>query len=76
MFLSPELLPDDFSKILFHGDMLNNGTCLCVQFHGRRPSSLRGVESQRNHRSGRIRASLATLKKYELGYTILNLSLK
>ena len=38
-FLLPEPLPDDFSKILFFGDMVNNGTYLCVVFHGRRPSS-------------------------------------
>ena len=46
--MSPEPLPDDFSKILFHGDIVNNGICLSVEFHGRRPSSLLGVESQRN----------------------------
>ena len=39
-FLSPESLPDDFSKILFHGDIVNNGICLSVEFHGRRPNSL------------------------------------
>ena len=57
-FLSPEPLPNDFSKILFHGDIVNNGIYLCDEFHGRRPSSLRGVESQRNQRKGRIRSSL------------------
>ena len=60
-FLSPEPLPDDFSNILFYGDMVNNGTCLCVEFHSRRPRSLWGVESQRIHKSERIRASLAPL---------------
>ena len=39
-FLSPEPLPDDFSKVLFHGDIVNNGICLRVEFHGRWPSSL------------------------------------
>ena len=39
-FLSPEPVPDDFSKTLLHGDIVNNGICLCVEFHGRRPSSL------------------------------------
>ena len=58
-FLSPEPLPDNSSKILFHGDIVNNGAYLCIEFHGRRLSNLLGVESQRNHRSGRIRASLA-----------------
>ena len=60
-FLPPEPLPDDFSKILFHGDIVNNGTNLCVEFHDLRPNSLWRVESQRNHRSRRIRASLAPL---------------
>ena len=64
--LSPDLLTDDFSKILFYGDIVNNGICLCVKFHGRRPSSLWGVESQRNDMSGRIRASLALLNKKPL----------
>ena len=39
-FMSPEPLPDDFSEILFHGDIVNNGICLCVEFLSRRPSSL------------------------------------
>ena len=60
-FLSSEPLPDDFSKKNFHGDMVNNGICLCVEFHGRRATSLWGVESQRNDMSGCIRASLAPL---------------
>ena len=60
-FLSPEPRPDDFSKILFYGDMINNGTCLCIKFHSHRPSSFWGVESQRNHRSGGIRVLLTTL---------------
>ena len=60
-FLLPELLPDDFSKIIFHGEIINNGTFLCVEFHDRRPNSLCEVESQKNHRSRRIRASLAKL---------------
>ena len=60
-FLSTEPFPDDFSKILFQGDIVNNDICLCVEFHGCQPSSLRGVESQRNHRSAHIRSSLATL---------------
>ena len=60
-FLSAEPFPDDFSKILFHGDMVNNGTYLCIEFHSRRLSSLWGVESQRNHRSRRIKASLNDL---------------
>ena len=29
-FLSVEPLPDDFSKILFHGDMVNNGIPIFV----------------------------------------------
>ena len=41
--------------------MVNNSTCLCVEFHDRRSSSFRRVESERNHRSGRIRASLSPL---------------
>ena len=60
-FLSPEPLPDDFSKILLYGDMVNNGSYLCIEFHGRRPSCLWGVDSQRNHTSRRITASLTTL---------------
>ena len=61
IFLSPEPLLDDFSKILFYGD------CLFVEFHGRRPNSLWGVESQRNHESGHndyIKKS-KTINKYE-----------
>ena len=63
-FLSLEPLPDDFSKILFYGDIVINSTYVCVEFHGCRPSSLWWVESQRNHRSGCIRASLAPLNNY------------
>ena len=48
MFLSPEPFPGDFSKILFHEDIVNNGIYLCVEFHVRRPSSFWGVKSQRN----------------------------
>ena len=44
-FLSPKSLSNDFSKILFHGDVINNGTCFCVDFHGHRPSSFWRVES-------------------------------
>ena len=62
-FLSPEPLPDDFSKIFFHGDIVSNGTNLCVKFHDSRPNSFRGEESQRNHRSRRIRASLNNKRK-------------
>ena len=39
-FMSSEPLPYDFSKILFYGDMVSNGTNLYVEFHGRRSSSL------------------------------------
>ena len=39
-FLPPEPLPDDFSKFLYHGDIVSNGTNLCVEFHDRRPNSL------------------------------------
>ena len=53
-----------FSKILYFDDMVNREACLCVEFHGRRPNSLLGVESQRNHKSGFIRASLAALNYY------------
>ena len=59
-FLSPEPFPDDFSKTLFYGDMVNNSICLCVEFHGLQLSSFWSVESQRNRRSGHITASLAT----------------
>ena len=38
-FLLPEPLPDDFSKMLFHGDIVNNAAYLCIEFRGRRPSS-------------------------------------
>ena len=57
-FLPPESVSDDFSKIFFHGDIVSNGTNLCVEFNDCRPNSLSRVESQRNHRSRRIRASL------------------
>ena len=40
MFLLPEPLPDGFSKILFHDDIVSNGTNLCVEFHDRQPNSL------------------------------------
>ena len=60
-FLLLEPLADDFSKILFYGDIVNNSTCLCAEFHGCRPCCLWGVESQRNHMSGSIRVSLAPL---------------
>ena len=42
-FLLSEPFPYDFSKILFYGDMVNNDIYLCVEFHGRRPSSLCGI---------------------------------
>ena len=35
-FLSLELFPDDFSKILFYSDMVTNGINLGVEFHNRR----------------------------------------
>ena len=38
MLLSSEPLTDDFSNILSYGDMVSNGTSLCVEFHGRRPN--------------------------------------
>ena len=60
-FLSPEPIPDDFSKILFYGDTVNNGTCLCIEFHDCQLNSLEGEDSQRNHRSWCIRALLSTL---------------
>ena len=50
-FLSPKPLPDDFSKILFYGNQVSQGTSLCVEFHDRRPNSLGREESQRNHKN-------------------------
>ena len=63
MFLPPEPLSDDFSKILFHGDIVSNGTNFCVEFHDYRPNSLGRDESKRNHRSGSKRNSLVQLNK-------------
>ena len=77
-FFAARTTPDNFFKILFRGDMVINDTYLCIEFHGRRSSSLRGVGSQRNHRNGRIRASLAPLTPLNetyikpLDYTLKN----
>ena len=60
-----------FSKILIYSDMSVMVPTLCVEFHDRQPNSLGGVESQKNHRSGHIRASLTQLNndKSVLGIT-------
>ena len=39
-FLLSEPLSDDFPKISFYGDMVSNGTNLCVEFHDLRPNNL------------------------------------
>ena len=60
-FLSLEPLPDDFSKTLFYGNQVSYVIPLSVEFHDRRLNSLGGEKSQRNHRIGRIKASLTQL---------------
>ena len=60
-FLSSEVHPDDFSKILFYGNKINHNTSICAEFHDRRPNSLGREELQGSHRSGHIRASLTNV---------------
>ena len=60
-FLSSEPFSDGFSKNLFYRNQVSHGTFLCVEFHDRQFSSLGREKSQRNHKSGLIRVSLATL---------------
>ena len=60
-FLSLVPLLNNFFKILFYGDHVSHGTSFCTRFHDRWPNSLRTEKSQRNHRNGCIRASLAPL---------------
>ena len=58
-FLSSEQL-HDFSKILFYGDIVNNGTCLLsLMIFGQ--VVYEQLQSQRNCRSGCIRALLPLL---------------
>ena len=64
MLLTLEPLLDDFTELLFYDNQVVHGTFLCVEFDDRWPNSLGRKESQRNHRSGRIRVSLAPLNKY------------
>ena len=60
MFLSSEPFPDDdFSKIFFYGIWIGHGTSLYAKFHDHGLNSLE--ESQQNHRSGHMRASLTPL---------------
>ena len=56
-----EPLPDDFSKILFYGNQASHSIFHCIEFHDCQGKSLGGEESQRNQKSGYIRASLTLL---------------
>ena len=60
-FLQFEPLPENFSKILFYGNQVSDGTSLFIEFHDRRPVRLVGEESHKNHKNEHIRALLALL---------------
>ena len=64
-FLTSEPFPDDFSKVLFCSNQVNNGAFLCVEFHICQLNSLGKIEShthtKKNHRSMLIRVLLITL---------------
>ena len=62
-FLTSKPLNDVFSKILFCSNQVSHGTSRSVEFQDRRSNSLGREESQRNHRSECIIASLAPLNK-------------
>ena len=58
---------DDFSKNLSYDNQVSHGAFFFLEFHDRRPNYLGKKESQKNHRSGSMRASLAQLS-YGINY--------
>ena len=61
-FLSSEPLHVFFSLFIY-GNQLSHGNPLSVEFHDRRPNCLGKEQSPKNLRNGRMRPTLASLKK-------------
>ena len=60
IFLSSEIILDNFCKLLLYSNQVSHSTSLCVEFHDCQPNSLRGKESQKS-RSEQVKALLAIL---------------